>query len=128
MRSRLSHMPFAEINVTPLVDVMLVLLIIFMVTAPMMRQGIRVVLPKAVTGQEASGSNIVITLTKEHVVYFNKDAMTMKTLRQRLATVPRDTPIAIEADRYAYVDRLVALWDLCRELGLREIHIATLPE
>ncbi len=118
---------FSDINVTPFVDVMLVLLIVFMVAAPLLEQGIDVVLPPAVTSRQVNGAGLSITLTKEHVVYFNNGIVTLDELRQQLQGAPR-RPILIRADRNAYVDRLVELWDLCRDVGFKEIHIATMSE
>ena len=118
----------SEINVTPLVDVMLVLLIIFMVTAPMLQQGFKVALPTATTGKRVPSVGVAITLTKEHVVYFNNEVVTLSELRQRLAGLKGTHPVFIRADRYAYVNYLIALWDLCRDLGVRDIHVATITE
>ncbi len=118
---------FSDINVTPMVDVMLVLLIIFMVAAPLLDQGINVALPKATTGTPVGARGLSITLTKEHIVYFEGHVVTLKELRQQLAHAPRQT-ILIRADRSAYVSRLVDLWDLCRDVGFQEIHIATMSE
>ena len=128
MRATAHRTPLSEINVTPLVDVMLVLLIIFMVAAPLLEQGIKVALPKAATGGPLSGAGISLTLTKEHLVYFNREAVTLKELRQRLEAARRGQPVLIQADRSAYVSRLVELWDLCRDLGFQEVHIATMTE
>ena len=125
---RRSLTPLAEINVTPLVDVMLVLLIIFMVAAPLLEQGIEVNLPKAGTSQRLAESNAVITLTKEHAVYFNDAAVTLKQMRQRLGTLKTDQPILIRSDRSARVDKLIELWDLCRSAGFLKIRIMTLSE
>ncbi len=121
---------FSEINVTPFVDVMLVLLIVFMVAAPMLRRGIdvEVTLPKASTAQDVAGNGVTISLTKEHVIYFNQEVVTLKELRRKLVRVRRDEPVLIQADRYAYVSKLIELWDLCRDVGVRQIHIATLPQ
>lgn len=128
MRLDAHQRAFSEINVTPLVDVTLVLLIIFMVAAPLMQQGIQVTLPKAQTSQEVTSSALVITLSKEHVIYVNDQVVTLKELRRQLAGLQSSKPVLIRADRYAYVDKLMELWDLCRDVGLREIHIATLTE
>jgi biopolymer transport protein ExbD len=118
----------AEINVTPLVDVMLVLLIIFMVTAPLLEQGIDVRLPKASTAQAAGSPGVVITLNKEHLVYLDGELVTLNELKTKLSHASGATTVLIRADRYAYVDKLIALWDLCRAVGLQSVHIATLPE
>lgn len=119
--------PLSEINVTPFVDVMLVLLVIFMVAAPMLDKGISVSLPKMATSQKiTSGSGISITLTKDHVVYFNGQVVTLKELRKSLGEAAHNQPVAIRADGNAYVNRLMELWDLCRDVGFREIRIMTL--
>lgn len=125
MRAVRGGVAFSDINVTPMVDVMLVLLIIFMVAAPMFEQGITVAVPKAATGQELPGSNLVIALTRDHLIYFNREAVTLKELRERLEGASRTTPIIVRSDESAYVRRLVELWDLCRDMGFREIRIST---
>ena len=106
---------------------MLVLLIIFMVAAPLLDQGIHVVLPKAVTSQKTSGGGMTITLTKDHVVYFDNHVVTLKELRQELGHSAHQSML-IRADRSAYVSRLVELWELCRDVGFSDIHIATISE
>jgi biopolymer transport protein TolR len=80
--------PMADINVTPLVDVMLVLLVIFMVTAPMMQQGVQVNLPKAnskaMTPQDEA---VVVSVDKSGKVFINKDQVPAADLRNRLAAM-----------------------------------------
>ena len=75
-----------------------------------------------------SASNIVITLTKDHVLYWEEEVVTLKELRKRLRSAGGDKPVLIRSDRHAYVDKLIELWDACRDAGYREIHIATLTE
>jgi len=78
----------AEINVTPLVDVMLVLLVIFMVTAPMMQQGVQVNLPKAETkAMTTLEETVVVTVDKSGKVFLNKDEIPPADLRNRLTTM-----------------------------------------
>lgn len=127
MRTASPRLLVSDINVTPLVDVMLVLLIIFMVTAPLLDRGISVDLPRAATGRQLSAPELSITLTKEHLVYLNQELVTVKELRRRLSTL-KNRPVVIRADRNAYVSRLVELWDLCREQGLQQVHIVTTSE
>lgn len=78
----------AEINVTPLVDVMLVLLVIFMVTAPMMQQGVQVNLPKADTKSMApTEESVVVSVGKSGKIYIDRDEVPANELRNRLSTM-----------------------------------------
>lgn len=78
----------ADINVTPLVDVMLVLLVIFMVTAPMMQQGVQVNLPKADTkSMTPAEESVVVTVDKSGKIFINKDETPAADLRNRLSTM-----------------------------------------
>lgn len=76
----------AQINVTPLVDVMLVLLVIFMVTAPMMQQGVQVNLPKADTkGMSAQEDTVIVAVDRSGRTFINKDEVPGGDLRKKLA-------------------------------------------
>lgn len=78
----------ADINVTPLVDVMLVLLVIFMVTAPMMQQGVQVNLPKADTkAMTPAEESVVVTVDKSGKTFINKDQIPAGELRTRLSAI-----------------------------------------
>ncbi|MDD2364710.1 MAG: protein TolR [Desulfuromonadaceae bacterium] len=78
----------AEINVTPLVDVMLVLLVIFMVTAPMMQQGVQVNLPKADTKAMApSEEAVVVSVDSSGKLFIDKEEVAAADLRQRLSSI-----------------------------------------
>jgi len=78
----------AEINVTPLVDVMLVLLVIFMVTAPMMQQGVQVNLPKADTkAMTPQDETVVVSVDKSGKIFINKDEIPPAELRSKLTSM-----------------------------------------
>ncbi len=102
-RSAGSNTTLAEINVTPLVDVLLVLLIILMVSAPMMQQGIQVDLPKANAGSlNDTPDQVVLTVTKSRQILFNGRALEVGTLRPRLEAMVAAKPgleVFIHADQ-----------------------------
>ena len=117
------------VDIAPMIDVVFQQLIYFMLTSSfVLYPGIRISLPKAATSQRIASSNIVITLTKDHVIYWDEQVVTMKELRRSLRHLGGGKPVLIRADKHAYVDKLIALWDLCRDAGYYEIHIATLSE
>jgi biopolymer transport protein TolR len=102
----------AEINVIPLVDVMLVLLIIFMVAAPMMQRGVEVRLPISARSQEISSERVFIdvplSFRKERRVYIDKEAIGMPALAERLRQL-----MINKTDKHAYlrVDRQLLVQD-----------------
>ncbi len=110
----------AEINVTPLVDVMLVLLIIFMVTAPMMTQGLEVELPEATTkALRQQEEPLVVTITKEGEVSLKKEKMSSTTLQERLRSMP---PEVKKEGIYLRADKNVAYGVVT--LTMADIHAA----
>ena len=117
------------VDIAPLIDMVFQLLLFFMLTSSfVLYPGLRVTLPKATTGKTLAASNLVITLTKDHVIYWDEAVVTLKELRGRLKQAGSNKPVLIRADRHAYVEKLIELWDLCRDVGYQEVHIATLSE
>ena len=117
------------VDIAPMIDVVFQQLIYFLLTSSfVLAPGIRVTLPKAATSKTLSASNLVITLTKDHVIYWNEEVVTLKELHDKLKAEGGAKAILIRADRHAYVDKLIELWDLCRDTGYEEVHIATLSE
>jgi biopolymer transport protein TolR len=105
----------AEINVTPLVDVMLVLLIVFMVSAPMMQQGVQVDLPKAnATALNEVPDQLVLVVSKSKGIQINGNVIEPGTLSRKLqaiAAVKPDVQIYIQADQtvpYGYIAQVMA--------------------
>ena len=122
----------AEINVTPLVDVMLVLLIIFIITAPMLVQGLTVNLPKqGAPALNPKGSEpIILTLTSDRIILLGEDPVHIDLLADRLgaalAGAPR--PVYLKADEelpYGFVVRVLAVLD---RVGVEQVGMVTLPE
>jgi biopolymer transport protein TolR len=121
----------SEINVTPLVDVMLVLLVIFMVTAPMMQQGVQVNLPKAdskaMTPQEEA---VVVTVDKGGKIFINKDQIPVSELRGRLSTLfaaREKKEVFLKADAgVPYGDVVRAMADI-KSAGIERLGMVTEP-
>ncbi|HYY24234.1 MAG TPA: protein TolR [Candidatus Udaeobacter sp.] len=89
----------AQINVTPLVDVMLVLLVIFMVTAPIIQQGVQVNLPQAKAGAiTGSEELLVVTVAKNGKIYLNDNTMSLEELGQKLRAIRK-----LQADKQVYL-------------------------
>jgi biopolymer transport protein TolR len=121
----------AQINVTPLVDVMLVLLVIFMVTAPIIQQGVQVNLPQtkssAIPGTEEF---LVVTVAKNGKIYLNDNAMNPGELGQKLAAIKKlqaDKQVYLRADqdvRYGVVMKTIAE---IKEAGIERLGMVTRP-
>jgi biopolymer transport protein ExbD len=108
----------ADLNVTPLVDVVLVLLIIFMVVTPMLGAGVDVKLPKAKTaGEEADmGQHLVISVKDDGSVYVDRDAVTVDTLNAKVDEVRADRSIMIKADEGAKYKDVRVVMDMLHKL------------
>lgn len=117
----------SEINVTPFVDVMLVLLIIFMVTAPMLQQGVDVDLPKA-SGQTFSpAERVIITIKKGGKIYLGKSAVTLDTLRTGLSG-KTGGEVFLKADKDVPYGIVVAVMGELREIGIEKLGMITEPK
>ena len=129
--NRGSRRLMSEINVTPFVDVMLVLLIIFMVTAPMMMQGVDVNLPHTKTQPIASEEErLVISITGKREIYLNEYKISLDTLQRKLQTIYQNRPdraVFLRADEtlpYGFVMEVMAA---VRQSGMTRIGMVTEP-
>jgi len=120
----------SEINVTPLVDVMLVLLIIFMVTAPMLQTGIDVQLPETRNVTEVNPEErIIISISQEGSLYYGSDAIQFDAIAARLqhdAQSPKDA-IFLRADKDVKWNSIVSVIDVIRGAGFDQIKLVTKP-
>jgi biopolymer transport protein TolR len=130
--SRNSRVTLSEINVTPLVDVMLVLLIMFMVTTPLMQQGIEVDLPKtASSGVQATDEPFVLVIHKNKKMTAGKENVSMSQLNEKLAAIfksRKNKQLYLQADKsvdYGYVAEAMAE---IRRAGIYNIGLVTLPK
>lgn len=117
----------SEINVTPFVDVMLVLLIIFMVTAPLMQQGIDINLPQAKGKEMAPSERIVITIKKDGKIYIDKTAATLESLRLQLAK-NLNNEVYLKADRDVPYGLVAEVMGELREIGIEKLGMVTEPK
>ena len=122
----------SEINVTPLVDVMLVLLIIFMVTAPMMVQGVNVALPEATTEPLASEKeHLTVTIDEQGHVFINDFQVQIDFLREKLTKIlegRKDQAVYLKADKivpYGVVARVMAE---IKDAGVQNLGMITVPQ
>ena len=120
----------ADSNVTPLVDVMLVLLIIFMVTAPMLHQGVSVALPKTETTNLPSSVEdpIILSITSDGRYYINETPVARGLLRDRLNAflrTRRDRTVFLKADRALSVGTVVETLDVLNRMGIENLGFIT---
>lgn len=121
----------SQINVTPLVDVMLVLLVIFMVTAPIIQQGVQVNLPQAKTSAiPGTEEYLIVTVAKNGNVYLNDNAMSLKELGDKLRAIKKlqaDKQVYLRADqdvRYGTVMKAIAE---IKQAGIERLGMVTRP-
>ncbi|HDK16792.1 MAG TPA: protein TolR [Nitrospirae bacterium] len=114
----------SEINVTPFVDVMLVLLIIFMVTAPLLQQGIDVNLPRARGKEMSPVERVVITIKKDGRIYVNKKITAMEQLKTLFATTA-DRDVFLKADKDVPYGIVVQVMGELREIGIEKLGMVT---
>ena len=121
----------SEINVTPFVDVMLVLLIIFMVTAPMMIQGVNVDLPEA-TAQplDSEKEHLVITIDKDHQVHINDYQVSVESLSEKLLKILQgrsDREVYLKADKNIPYGIVVQVMAEIKAAGVEQLGMITEP-
>ncbi|HTZ10936.1 MAG TPA: biopolymer transporter ExbD [Candidatus Margulisiibacteriota bacterium] len=119
-----------QIDIAPLINIVFLLLMFFMLTSSFIAQpGIAVNLPRAVTSEAVSLKNVEISVTAENATYLNGKAVTNQELSRLLKGLgKRGQPILIKSDRKVSLGKVVEIWDLARDSGIREINIATNQE
>ncbi len=125
-------MVLSEINVTPLVDVMLVLLVVFMITAPMMQQGIDIQLPRTATaGIETKSEPLVLTIKANKKIYWGSTAVLSASLNTKLKAhfkTQKQKQVYIKADKsvdYGLVAEVIAE---VKAAGIENVGLVTLPK
>lgn len=122
----------SDINVTPFVDVMLVLLIIFMVTAPMMMQGVDIDLPEATSDSIGSEKEpLIITIDKENQVYINNYKVSIDFLQEKLIKIREggaDSEVYLKADKEISYGMVVQVMSLIKGAGIDKMGMVTEPD
>jgi len=121
----------SDINVTPFVDVMLVLLIIFMVTAPMMSQGVSVSLPEAVSQPLPSDTDhLIITINKDNQIFINDFQVTLDFLQEKLALIiesRQNQDVYLRADKTISYGMVVRVMSEIKAAGVEKLGMVTEP-
>jgi biopolymer transport protein TolR len=120
----------AEINIIPLVDVVLVLLLIFMLTAPMMYRGIDVNLPKAAARPTAVEERMILTVTKDRTLYLNDKPVSLAALDTQLRDAFKgrtDRTLYLKADAGLAYGTVVETMDRVRRAGIERLGMVTEP-
>ena len=120
----------ADINVTPLVDVVLVLLIIFMITVPVLQSGIQVNVPKTRTVREITQERTVVTIDRDQTIFLNDKPINIHELTQKLhaqTADPAHQVIYLRADERVPFGALASVMDAVKQAGITNVSIVTQP-
>ena len=120
----------ADINVTPLVDVVLVLLIIFMVTAPVLQSGIEVAVPHTKTVKEITEERLVITIDRDQRVFLNNQPININQIGEEIRKRVRDPQgqaIYVRADENVPFGAFATVMDAVKQSGITNVSIVTQP-
>jgi biopolymer transport protein TolR len=120
----------ADINITPLVDVVLVLLIIFMLTAPILQSGIDVAVPKTKTVKEITEERLVISIDRQQRVFFGNDPVNINEIGDKLRRKirdPQNQSIFVRADENVPFGAFATVMDAVKQAGITNVSIVTQP-
>ncbi len=125
VRSRRRHRPMSEINVTPFVDIMLVLLIVFMITAPLLTAGIEVDLPEAAVSEiPGTDEPVEVTVQADGSIYLMESAVTLEQLGERLLLATDNNPevrVFVKGDRGVAYGEVMTVMGVINEAGFRRL-------
>lgn len=129
MRTGRDRNVLSEINVTPFVDVMLVLLVIFMVTAPLLQQGIDVNLPQAKGKDLPPEERITLTVKRDGIIFMNDKPMSMSEIKQKLTAISKLNPnVFLKADKDVPYGFVVQVMSDIKEAGIEKLGMITEPK
>jgi biopolymer transport protein TolR len=122
--------PLAEINVTPLVDVMLVLLIISMVAAPMLQEGIPLELPTSESASPIEQTDVVVSVDRDGRIRINEQPVHPDLLAERMGALAKSRPdetVFLRGDRLLPYGEILLVMDRIRKAGIRKVALVTVP-
>jgi biopolymer transport protein TolR len=126
-----SNDSISQINITPFVDVMLVLLIIFMVTAPILQQGVNVDLPQVAAGPlTGKDEQLVVVVTRDGKVQLNDNPLKVEELQKKLIAILQARPdreVYLRADKNVPYGKVVEVMAAVRNAGVRRLGMVTEP-
>jgi biopolymer transport protein TolR len=127
--SRSTQSSLAEINMVPFIDIVLVLLIIFMITAPILQSSIEVDVPKTKTTREINEQKIVVTMDKNQLVYLGNDPVNVHDLGPKISAKMKkpNEGIFLRCDKTVPFGAFASLMDALRQSGISNISIVTEP-
>jgi biopolymer transport protein TolR len=129
MRSGKDRGVLSEINVTPFVDVMLVLLVIFMVTAPLLQQGIDVNLPKAKGKDLPTEERITLVISKNRTIFMNENPVSLQEMRRKLDAISKLNPnVFLKADKDVPYGFVVEVMGEIKDAGIEKLGMITEPK
>ena len=119
----------SEINMVPFIDVVLVLLIIFMITAPILQSGIEVDVPKTHTVKEITQQRLVVTMDKNQLIYLGNDPINIHQLADKIKKQSKSEKdvIYVRADQTVPFGAFCSIIDTLRQSGISNISIVTQP-
>jgi len=120
----------SDINIVPFVDVVLVLLIIFMITAPILQSGIEVDLPKTKTVKETSEDRLVVTIDRAQRVYLGNEAVNIRELGKKILQQSphgKATAVYVRSDATVPFGSWATVVDALRESGIENVSVVTEP-
>jgi biopolymer transport protein TolR len=129
MKSNRDRNVLSEINVTPFVDVMLVLLVIFMVTAPLLQQGIDVNLPKAKGRDLPPEERVTLVIKKGGIIYMNENPVSITQMGLKLKAISKLNPnVYLKADKDVPYGFVVEVMSEIKEAGIEKLGMITEPK
>jgi biopolymer transport protein TolR len=128
--SRETGTTLSEINIVPFVDVVLVLLLIFMITAPVLQSGIEVDLPKTKTVKEITQARLVVTIDRAQRIYIGDTAVNIHDLGKQIrahSSDPEHQPVYLRSDETVPFGSVTTVLDALQQAGIVNVSVVTKP-